>query len=102
MKRTALAGKKSSEKGISTKRTSSPRGRAPLFAVCVENDGYQASLERYKIYRVLPDTDAAAAGDVRIVDESGEDYLYPAEWFVRIQPPARVKAALLARADEMM
>lgn len=101
MKRMALAGKKSNEKDTSTKRSAASRGRAPAFAVCVENDGYQASLERYKIYRVIPDPASAADGDVRVVDESGEDYLYPAEWFVRIQPPAKVKAALLSNAQDM-
>ena len=46
------------------------------FAVCIDNTGYPASLERCKIYRVLPDEKAAREGDIRIVDESGEDYLY--------------------------
>ena len=51
-----------------------PRGRAaPRFVVCIENTGYPASLELHKIYRVLVDADAARDGDVRIVDESGED-----------------------------
>jgi hypothetical protein len=52
------------------------------FAVCVTNEGYEASLERNKIYVVLPDAKAEKDGDLRIVDESGEDYLYPAPWFV--------------------
>jgi hypothetical protein len=55
------------------------------FAICVENAEYSASLEVHKIYRVLPDDDAAEDGDVRIIDESGEDYLYPAEYFVVIE-----------------
>ena len=46
------------------------------FAVCIDNSGYPASLERHKIYRVLIDRDAAQEGDLRVVDESGEDYLY--------------------------
>ena len=50
-------------------------------AVCVDNDGYAASLELHKIYEVLPDPDAAQDGDLRIVDESGEDYLFPAKMF---------------------
>ncbi|HLB11473.1 MAG TPA: hypothetical protein VJO15_00790 [Dehalococcoidia bacterium] len=54
----------------------------PRFAVCMNNREYPASLELHKIYRVLPDEEAAGEGDIRIVDESGEDYLYPAEWFV--------------------
>ncbi|MCC7103616.1 MAG: hypothetical protein IT307_00600 [Chloroflexi bacterium] len=65
------------------------------FAVCVENEGYEVSLERNKIYRTLPDPDAEREGDVRVVDESGEDYLYPADWFVPIDVPEAVAASLL-------
>src|SRR5205823_9491325 len=68
---------------------------APSFAVCVNNTGYPASLELYKIYRVLPDEDAAVDGDVRVIDESGEDYLYPAAYFVRIEVPQEVERAML-------
>ncbi len=67
----------------------------PLFAVCINNRGYPASLELHKIYRVLPDEDAAPEGDIRVVDESGEDYLYPAAYFVMIEVPAEVRSALL-------
>jgi len=52
-----------------------PKNTTQLFAVCVDNSGYPASLELFKIYRVLPDDDAAVDGDLRVVDESGEDYL---------------------------
>lgn len=65
------------------------------FAVCIRNDGYSASLELHKIYRVLPDPEAERDGDLRVVDESGEDYLYPAEWFVMIQVPEALEASLL-------
>lgn len=65
------------------------------FAVCVRNKGYEASLERNKLYVVLPDRDAEDDGDVRIVDESGEDYLYPAEWFVAVEVPKAVRTSLL-------
>lgn len=61
------------------------------FAICIENTGYPASLELFKVYRVLPDEEAAADGDVRVIDESGEDYLYPTEWFVFIDPPKTVR-----------
>ena len=67
----------------------------PDFVVCVNNDEYPASLEMHKIYRVVPDEDAAAEGDIRIVDESGEDYLYPASYFVPIKVPAAVEESLL-------
>lgn len=68
------------------------------FAVCVDNDGYPASLELHKIYRVLPDEDAEADGDLRVVDESGEDYLYPAEYFVLVELPQSVERSLLQKA----
>jgi hypothetical protein len=69
--------------------------KGPRFAVCVRNEGYEASLELHKIYRVVPDLEADKEGDVRIVDESGEDYLYPAQWFVPIEVPAAVQLSLL-------
>ena len=71
MKHTASARKSSSATGISTRsRKSVAPGRR--FAVCVKNDGYEASLERNKIYVVVPDEDAEQDGDLRVVDESGE------------------------------
>jgi hypothetical protein len=68
------------------------------FAVCVNNADYPASLEQHKIYRVLPDEDAEVDGDLRIVDESGEDYLYPAEYFVLVELPRSVERSLLQKA----
>ena len=65
------------------------------FAVCINNAEYPASLERHKIYRVLPDEDAAADGDARIIDESGEDYLYPASWFIPLALPQAVEQSVL-------
>jgi hypothetical protein len=67
------------------------------FAVCVNNAGYPASLELHKIYRVLSDEDAEADGDLRIIDESCEDYLYPAEYFVLIDLPKAVEKDLRQR-----
>jgi hypothetical protein len=66
------------------------------FAVCLNNEGFSASLERFKIYRVLPDERAAKHGLLRIVDESGEDYLYPADRFAPIEPPEAVERAFEA------
>ena len=54
------------------------------YVVCVSNGGYSASLERRKIYQAIPDPQGAAHNMVRVVDESGEDYLYPADYFVPI------------------
>ena len=68
------------------------------FAVCVNNADYPASLELHKIYRVLPDEDAEADGDMRVIDESGEDYLYPADFFVLIELPKAVEKSLLRAA----
>jgi len=62
--------------------------------VCINNARYPASLELHKIYRVVPDPDAALDGDVRVVDESGEDYLYPAKWFVPVELPRRIRTSL--------
>lgn len=72
--------------------------RKRRFAVCVRNEGYEASLERNKIYTVLPDLEAERDGDLRVIDESGEDYLFSADRFVAIEVPARVRASLRARS----
>jgi hypothetical protein len=50
------------------------------FATCLANEGYD-DLEVWKVYQVLPDANAAGVGCIRVIDESGEDYLYPADWF---------------------
>ena len=72
------------------------RGKArPEFAVCVKNPDYKASLELRKIYRVLSDHGAAAHGFVRIVDESGEDYLYPKDYFLTVSLPKPIQRALM-------
>jgi len=69
-------------------------GKTTAYVVCIDNSDYPASLERHKIYRVLPDEDAAADGDIRVVDESGEDYLYSADRFVPISVPPALKKSL--------
>jgi hypothetical protein len=67
----------------------------PRFAVCVKNQGYEASLERNKIYVTIPDREAEAEGQVRVIDEDGDDYLYPAQWFVAVEVPKAVQLSLL-------
>ena len=57
------------------------------FAICFDNSEYPTSLELHKLYRVIPDEDAKKDGDLRIIDESGEDYLYPVEYFLLIDIP---------------
>ncbi len=64
------------------------------FVICVDNSEYPASLELHKIYRVIPDIEAQADGDLRIIDESGEDYLFPADYFIPIELPQTVVRAL--------
>ena len=70
-----------------------------MFAVCVNNTEYPVSLELYKIYRVLPDEEAARDGDLRVIDESGEDYLYPAEYFVLIKFPRKVEHVIVQHSN---
>ena len=62
--------------------------------VCVNNADYGASLELRKLYRVLPDAFGKQHGMIRVIDESGEDYLYPQEYFVAVLLPASVKRVL--------
>ena len=66
---------------------------SPKFALCVENKDCE-DLEKRKIYQVLPDDDAAKEGYVRVIDESGEDYLYPESYFVLVQLPHKAQEAL--------
>jgi hypothetical protein len=68
------------------------------LVVCVNNEGYPASLERRKIYIALRDAAAEKHGLLRVVDESGEDYLYPKAFFRAIALPQSVKRAVLAAA----
>ena len=74
------------------------KSQARQLVVCVSNEGYPASLERRKIYVALRDADAGKHGLVRIVDESGEDYLYPETLFRSIALPQAVRKAVLAAA----
>jgi len=65
------------------------------FVVCIDNADYPVALELHKIYRAIPDEEAALDGDMRIIDESGEDYLYPSSYFARIQVPQIVEESML-------
>jgi hypothetical protein len=89
MRRMALARRKSNGNATSTHTRVSAR-----FAICVDNSDYPVSLELRKIYRVLPDAEAARDGDVRVIDESGDDYLYPADYFVVVEFPRNATRAL--------
>lgn len=71
---------------------------AKRFVVCISNAGYEVSLERRKLYEVRRDTGAEKLGLIRIVDESGEDYLYPEEFFLPIDLTQPLRRAVLAAA----
>jgi hypothetical protein len=66
--------------------------------ICLDNAGYEVSLERRKIYVSIPDARAEKLGLLRIIDESGEDYLYPKESFVAVALPQPVRRAVLEAA----
>ena len=66
--------------------------------ICLDNTGYEASLERWKIYVSLSDRNAERLGQIRVIDESGEDYLYPEEYFVAVQLPQSAEKAVLRAA----
>jgi hypothetical protein len=85
----ASARKNSKSNGSSRKQT---KGEA--FVLCVRNQGYPASLERRKLYPVIRDDSASRHSLMRVVDESGEDYLYPADYFIALRLPANVRLAL--------
>ena len=65
------------------------------FVVCIDNDGYAASLDVGKLYRLIPDPEAEAEGLLRVIDESGEDYAFEAKRFHEITVPRVVEKALL-------
>ncbi len=87
MKPMASVKKRSRSNGSSISRS----GR---FVLCVRNKEYPASLEVRKLYPVIADTAAEKHDLVRVVDESGEDYLYPAEYFIALRLPQSVKRAI--------
>jgi len=68
------------------------------FVICISNEDYPASLERRKLYEVIPNSDAEALGQLRIKDESGEDYLYPKELFVSVELPSSTEKAVISAA----
>ena len=75
-----------------------PKAKHTQFAVCIRNDDYPASLEKRKIYEILPDPEAEKYHQVRVIDESGEDYLYPKDYFVPIELPKDIKRAVIKAA----
>lgn len=63
------------------------------YLLCVKNEGYPASLELRKVYQALTDPEGSEHGMVRVIDESGEDYLYPASFFVGLELPSAARRA---------
>jgi len=74
------------------------KSQSKQLVVCVNNEGYPTSLEKRKIYLALRDPDAEKHGLLRVIDESGEGYLYPKVFFRSIALPQAVKKAVLAAA----
>ena len=89
MKPMALARRNSKSNGSSGKQS---KGEA--FVLCIRNEGYPASLECRKLYPLIRDASAAKHSLIRVIDESGEDYLYPADYFIALRLSANVKLAL--------
>lgn len=68
------------------------------FVICVVNEDYPASLEKRKMYEAIPDSAAEKHGQIRVIDESGEDYLYPKEYFIPVSLPKNVEEAVIKAA----
>jgi hypothetical protein len=68
------------------------------FLLCIENKDYEASLEIRKLYEQLPDKEAERHNQVRVIDESGEDYLYPSSFFATVRLSLEIKDKLLEKA----
>lgn len=68
----------------------------PKFVVCLNNEGFAASLEIGKLYRIIPDNEAEKLGGLRVIDEDGEDYFYDAEMFCPLQVPPIVAQTLMS------
>lgn len=72
--------------------------KSTRLVICLDNSGYEVSLERRKIYVAIPDTKAQKLGQIRVVDESGDNYLYPEEMFVEAELPQSARRAVLQAA----
>ncbi len=68
------------------------------FAICINNEDYEVSLELRKLYETIRDPDAEKHNQIRVIDESGEDYLYPQEFFVAIDLPKAIEQQIIQAA----
>jgi len=73
-------------------------GKSKDLVLCMKNEGYEVSLERRKLYVAISDAGAAKRGQLRVIDESGEDYLYPRELFVTVDLPQALRRRVLQAA----
>jgi hypothetical protein len=71
----------------------------PRFAICINNSGYPDDLHVRTVYQVLPEESAARSNYIRVIDETGEDYLYPAEYFVFVEVPSEAAKSLMLVAS---
>jgi hypothetical protein len=94
MKHMASEEKRSNRNAIWNNGTKDKNMSTPRFAICIDNSHYPESLELHKVYRVISDEDAERDDDLRVIDESGEDYLYPADYFLLVNLPQDVLATL--------
>ena len=69
-----------------------------IFAICIQNEGYAVSLEKRKLYEVLPDSEAEKHNQIRVIDESGDDYVYSREYFVIVDLPDAVESQVFHAA----
>jgi hypothetical protein len=82
--------------GTNSERALRNKHKTTGFVICIWNRGHEASLELRKVYQAIPDTGAARHHLLRVIDESGEDYLYPEDFFLSVDLPKPVEKALLA------
>ena len=94
MKLMGLAKRNSNANVIWAKTMKRVKTLPPKFAICVNNADYPVSLELHKLYRLVSDDEAEQDGDLRVIDESGEDYLYPAEYFLVVEFPRTIQRTL--------
>jgi hypothetical protein len=74
----------------------------PYFALCLSNEGYEVSLNRGKLYSMIPDEEASQQGLIRIIDESGEEYAFALNRFYPMELPTKVKEILLASSNQLI
>jgi hypothetical protein len=86
------------ERKLKSKNTWSKKAMKQKFLLCIDNEGYEASLEIRKLYEVIPDKEAERHNQIRVIDESGEDYLYPSRFFAPVRLSIQTKNRILEKA----